>query len=60
MNRKKSPWSDPDLNTETKIVDPAPIEPKDQNQTPTHEQTNAPGNPKKKVPTEPYPNRSKD
>ncbi len=60
MNKKKSPWSDPDLHREHQATDPSPIEQRDHQEKPTHEQTNAPGNPNKKLPNEPYPDRSKD
>lgn len=60
MDKKKSPWSDPDLHREHTTVDPSPVEPQDQHEKPTHEQSNAPGNPKKQLPDEPYPDRSKD
>jgi len=59
MDRKKSPWSDPDLVRDDQSADPNPVDPKDQNEKPTHEQTNSPGNPNKQVPKSPYPDRSK-
>ncbi|KAB2671372.1 hypothetical protein F9K85_21935 [Brucella tritici] len=58
MNKKKNPWSDPTLDRNSHAIDPNPVEPKDHNEKPTHEQANAPGNPKKKLPKEPYPDRS--
>lgn len=60
LEKKKSPWSDPDLQRPDESADPSPIEPRDHQEKPTHEQSNAPGNPKKKLPIEPYPDRSKD
>ncbi|NYD82039.1 hypothetical protein HD884_002102 [Ochrobactrum intermedium] len=60
MAQKKNPWSDPDLVREKDTTDPSPVEPRDHQEKPTHEQTNAPGNPNIRVPKEPYPDRSKD
>ncbi len=60
MAQKKNPWSDPDLVREKDVTDPSPIEPRDRQEKPTHEQTNAPGNPNVRAPIEPYPDRSKD
>ncbi len=60
MVQKKNPWSDPDLVREKEAVDPTQAEPRDHQEKPTHEQSNAPGNPDIKVPKEPYPDRSKD
>lgn len=60
MDRKKSPWTDPDLAREDQSADPAPVDPKDQNERPTHEQSNSPGNHEKKLPNEPYIDRSND
>jgi len=60
MERKKNPWSDPDLHRDDASADPSPAEPEDQNEKPTHEQTNAPGNPRKQLPDEPYRDRTKD
>lgn len=60
MDRKKSPWTDPDLVRDDQSADPAPVDPKDQSERPTHEQSNSPGNPKKKLPNEPYIDRSND
>jgi hypothetical protein len=60
MVQKKNPWSDPDLVREKEAVDPTQDEPRDHQEKPTHEQSNAPGNPDIKVPKEPYPDRSKD
>jgi len=60
MDTKKSPWSDPDLVRNDQSADPAPKDPKDQNEKPTHEQSNSPGNPNRELPREHYPDRSKD
>ncbi|MCL7999820.1 hypothetical protein M8994_16390 [Brucella sp. 21LCYQ03] len=60
MDRKKSPWSDPDFVRDDQSADPAVFDPKDQNEQPTHEQSNSPGNPKRRLPIEPYPDRSND
>ena len=59
MTTKKSPWSDKDLVSDDQSAEPDPTEPKDQNATHIHEQTNSPGNPRKKTPKEPYSDRSK-
>lgn len=59
MPQKKSPWSDPELVREKETADPSPAEPEDHHAKPTHEQSNAPGSPEKRLPDEPYPDRSK-
>lgn len=60
MTQKKNPWSDPDLVREKDANDPSQVEPRDRQEKPTHEQSNAPGNPNVKVPKEPYPDRTQD
>jgi|GEM_PF-729331 len=57
-NTPRNAWSDPDLHRDDQSADPSPVEPRDHEEKPTHEQTNAPGNPKKKLPDKPYPDRS--
>lgn len=59
MAKQKTPWSDPDLHRADQSADPSPREPKNHHEKPTHEQSNTPGNPIKKRPLEPYPDRSK-
>jgi len=60
MNKRKSPWSDPDLHRPDKSADPSSVEPRDQQMRPTHEQGNAPGSARKQLPNEPYKDRSED
>lgn len=60
MSKKQPPGFKNKHHQEHHAIDPVPREPKDQQAKPTHEQSNSPGNPIKKVPTERYPDRSKD
>lgn len=60
MAQKKNPWSDPDLVREKVTNDPSQVKPNEHQEKPTHEQSNAPGNPNVQVPKEPYPDRSRD
>ncbi|ANG98623.1 hypothetical protein LQT97_13520 [Brucella pseudogrignonensis] len=59
MVEKKNPWSDPDLHRDDQSADPSKVEPRDHQQKPTHEQSNAPGSQSTKKPSEPYPDRSR-
>lgn len=60
MNKRKSPWSNPDLHRPDKSADPSSVEPRDQQMRPTHEQGNSPGSSKRQRPNEPYRDPSED
>jgi len=64
MERKMAKQQPPGVKNkhhrEHHAIDPAPLEPKDQQERPTHEQSNIPGSKIKKLPKEPYPDRSAD
>lgn len=60
MSKEQPPGFKNKHHREHHTIDPTPGDPKDQQEKPTHEQSNSPGSQTKKVPSEHYSDRSKD